>query len=150
MGCGASGCSCHDYTLGSCSSDRVGRQWLPATSSIARHELPSLFFFFLNDPAPPEISPLPLPAAFPISLAGGPITTPWGEVEFRPPVAENLAVWTKALGCPQGARSVRDEGGLRIESFGPGRDGARSEEHTSELQSLAYLVCRLLLEKKKK
>src|SRR2546425_6047623 len=31
-----------------------------------------------------------------------------------------------------------------------GRDGPRSEEHTSELQSLAYLVCRLLLEKKKK
>src|SRR2546425_6709643 len=28
------------------------------------------------------------------------------------------------------------------------RDVARSEEHTSELQSLAYLVCRLLLEKK--
>src|SRR5687767_15596824 len=27
--------------------------------------------------------------------------------------------------------------------------GLRSEEHTSELQSLAYLVCRLLLEKKK-
>src|SRR5205823_8500997 len=39
---------------------------------------------------------------------------------------------------------------------GPGGDksraggGARSEEHTSELQSLAYLVCRLLLEKKMK
>src|SRR2546423_6172995 len=38
---------------------------------------------------------------------------------------------------------------------GPGRAAAteaptrRSEEHTSELQSLAYLVCRLLLEKKK-
>src|SRR2546425_3961207 len=36
----------------------------------------------------------------------------------------------------------------------PGRfilqDLKRSEEHTSELQSLAYLVCRLLLEKKKK
>src|SRR5687767_15724541 len=29
-------------------------------------------------------------------------------------------------------------------------DDNRSEEHTSELQSLAYLVCRLLLEKKKK
>src|SRR5687767_15360836 len=29
-------------------------------------------------------------------------------------------------------------------------DRERSEEHTSELQSLAYLVCRLLLEKKKK
>src|SRR5687767_15312514 len=33
---------------------------------------------------------------------------------------------------------------------GPGIvPGTRSEEHTSELQSLAYLVCRLLLEKKK-
>src|SRR5205823_11028075 len=31
-----------------------------------------------------------------------------------------------------------------------GLNGGRSEEHTSELQSLAYLVCRLLLEKKKK
>src|SRR2546423_9484794 len=30
------------------------------------------------------------------------------------------------------------------------RKRKRSEEHTSELQSLAYLVCRLLLEKKKK
>src|SRR2546425_5314041 len=30
------------------------------------------------------------------------------------------------------------------------RHPGRSEEHTSELQSLAYLVCRLLLEKKKK
>src|SRR5687767_15444938 len=30
-----------------------------------------------------------------------------------------------------------------------GHHRARSEEHTSELQSLAYLVCRLLLEKKK-
>src|SRR2546425_3325512 len=30
-----------------------------------------------------------------------------------------------------------------------GPDDERSEEHTSELQSLAYLVCRLLLEKKK-
>src|SRR2546425_2090585 len=33
---------------------------------------------------------------------------------------------------------------------GCARRGYRSEEHTSELQSLAYLVCRLLLEKKKK
>src|SRR2546425_5051007 len=34
-----------------------------------------------------------------------------------------------------------------LETFGGGL--LRSEEHTSELQSLAYLVCRLLLEKKK-
>src|SRR5437899_12082884 len=32
----------------------------------------------------------------------------------------------------------------------PGGPGPRSEEHTSELQSLRHLVCRLLLEKKKK
>src|SRR2546429_4552452 len=32
----------------------------------------------------------------------------------------------------------------------PNRDGSRSEEHTSELQSRLHLVCRLLLEKKKK
>src|SRR2546425_2609248 len=34
-------------------------------------------------------------------------------------------------------------------SLGRGKCLPRSEEHTSELQSLAYLVCRLLLEKKK-
>src|SRR2546425_7655783 len=38
----------------------------------------------------------------------------------------------------------------RTSQRSPCSAGARSEEHTSELQSLAYLVCRLLLEKKKK
>src|SRR3989441_3882647 len=39
----------------------------------------------------------------------------------------------------------------RVREVGHGVFGLdRSEEHTSELQSLAYLVCRLLLEKKKK
>src|SRR2546425_7166327 len=41
----------------------------------------------------------------------------------------------------------------RFSRFKSARNSAalwRSEEHTSELQSLAYLVCRLLLEKKKK
>src|SRR2546423_5826768 len=42
-------------------------------------------------------------------------------------------------------------GGRRLgRSRGGAPQVARSEEHTSELQSLAYLVCRLLLEKKKK
>src|SRR2546425_3618971 len=36
-----------------------------------------------------------------------------------------------------------------VDAIGGTRE-ERSEEHTSELQSLAYLVCRLLLEKKKK
>src|SRR3712207_7682205 len=47
------------------------------------------------------------------------------------------------------ARKVLGEGvgGHSIEHHVPGH---RSEEHTSELQSRQYLVCRLLLEKKKK
>src|SRR2546425_6471236 len=46
----------------------------------------------------------------------------------------------------------KQEGYHRVErSYGAfSRRFTRSEEHTSELQSLAYLVCRLLLEKKKK
>src|SRR2546425_4281254 len=44
----------------------------------------------------------------------------------------------------------RGRGGRAAESEAHGaRLARRSEEHTSELQSLAYLVCRLLLEKKK-
>src|SRR3989441_2754892 len=39
---------------------------------------------------------------------------------------------------------------LPVDQLGARLDRLRSEEHTSELQSLAYLVCRLLLEKKKK
>src|SRR5438445_6285376 len=55
-------------------------------------------------------------------------------------------------------RSRRDPSGLDARArLGPGRclrrrrgdDDSRSEEHTSELQSRQYLVCRLLLEKKK-
>src|SRR3712207_7460479 len=37
---------------------------------------------------------------------------------------------------------------LRFEPQNPEKDSFRSEEHTSELQSRQYLVCRLLLEKK--
>src|SRR2546427_6868899 len=42
------------------------------------------------------------------------------------------------------------EGGEDREARVARRDGDRSEEHTSELQSQSNLVCRLLLEKKKK
>src|SRR2546425_6723832 len=41
-------------------------------------------------------------------------------------------------------------GGTEVRKDDVGRRARRSEEHTSELQSLAYLVCRLLLEKKKR
>src|SRR5258707_10738916 len=43
----------------------------------------------------------------------------------------------------------RPAGGCGPARSGPGHGGPRSEEHTSELQSRQYLVCRLLLEKKK-
>src|SRR2546425_8717182 len=44
----------------------------------------------------------------------------------------------------------RVRGGAGRRPAGAAVSDPRSEEHTSELQSLAYLVCRLLLEKKKK
>src|SRR2546425_2490587 len=52
---------------------------------------------------------------------------------------------------PAGEDADHDPSGRRSARLvpRPGRFGWRSEEHTSELQSLAYLVCRLLLEKKK-
>src|SRR5258705_1119869 len=50
-----------------------------------------------------------------------------------------------------GKKNFAQELRLSFAGFcGRGRRAARSEEHTSELQSLRHLVCRLLLEKKKK
>src|SRR2546425_9086330 len=46
--------------------------------------------------------------------------------------------------------SVNFSGTARLPGYSMGAGTGRSEEHTYELQSLAYLVCRLLLEKKKK
>src|SRR3712207_6888660 len=51
-----------------------------------------------------------------------------------------------AAAAPSGPRRSRLGGGRA----GQRRRAVRSEEHTSELQSRQYLVCRLLLEKKKK
>src|SRR3712207_8976755 len=52
------------------------------------------------------------------------------------------------LNCSKDIRLKTATGRVRV--FGPARitEKARSEEHTSELQSRQYLVCRLLLEKK--
>src|SRR2546423_11700645 len=50
-------------------------------------------------------------------------------------------------GYPFGLRDTKIDWNARIFAVADAFD--RSEEHTSELQSLAYLVCRLLLEKKK-
>src|SRR5437764_15430014 len=53
--------------------------------------------------------------------------------------------------CPRNARSSQSPwSGGSVPSQAVTAAVARSEEHTSELQSPMYLVCRLLLEKKKK
>src|SRR3712207_7993508 len=87
-------------------------------------------FFFFNDTATPEIYPLPLHAALPISRTPFPSRT-----SFSTP--------------PQSGQPSRDgEPTIGVSSPMAGTS-CRSEEHTSELQSRQYLVCRLLLEKKK-
>src|SRR2546425_8997905 len=85
-----------------------------------------LFFFFFNDTATTEIYTLSLHDALPISTIANAgsrrspgESTPWA-----------------ATACGRGRWATTS-------------CSRRSEEHTSELQSLAYLVCRLLLEKKK-
>src|SRR3712207_6915005 len=52
--------------------------------------------------------------------------------------------------CRRSARSRAYSSDLRERVLAACEAGERSEEHTSELQSRQYLVCRLLLEKKKK
>src|SRR3712207_9037992 len=86
------------------------------------------FIFFFNDTATTEIYTLSLHDALPISSppAGRPGS------RRRPAVA-------------QGGQDDHRHG----QQHQAQHDG-RSEEHTSELQSRQYLVCRLLLEKKKK
>src|SRR2546425_9312620 len=100
--------------------------------SFASHEptLP-LFppFFFFNDTATTEIYTLSLHDALPILIVEG--HAPAG----RP-------VRSQRLQHAHGELAL-----LQDRKFPVGV--LRSEEHTSELQSLAYLVCRLLLEKKK-
>src|SRR5260221_13883085 len=88
-------------------------------------------FFFFNDTATTEIYTLSLHDALPISL--------------RLLVPERQEVLGGRVHERTDDRSVEDLVRRRH-----GREGRRSEEHTSELQSHSDLVCRLLLEKKKK
>src|SRR5687767_15564583 len=76
---------------------------------------------------------------------------PGEELAVRPHLRQRSAAQEAAgyacvgVGRPRARQAVREAAADRSEKERP-----RSEEHTSELQSLAYLVCRLLLEKKKK
>src|SRR3712207_7600441 len=95
--------------------------------------------FFFNDTATTEIYTLSLHDALPIYLV---VIQPAREhpVDRREDVHLGRGVGVLPLHLHSGAR--RRAAGEDV--------GHRSEEHTSELQSRQYLVCRLLLEKKKK
>src|SRR5439155_21539878 len=103
------------------------------------------FTFFFNDPPPTEIYTLSLHDALPIfhvSEAGcfgfARLDAAEQGIDAFGYVVANRAIgaalWERLSGAPELT--------LRVP--------ARSEEHTSELQSRGHLVCRLLLEKKKK
>src|SRR3712207_7093856 len=85
-------------------------------------------FVFFNDTATTEIYTLSLHDALPIWSGRQ------GAGDGQPHALQDPA--RAGLGADDGRRL-------------PHHDPARSEEHTSELQSRQYLVCRLLLEKKK-
>src|SRR3712207_8441599 len=92
-----------------------------------------LYFFFLMIRRPPRSTLFPYTTLFRSSPgAGAP----------RPPRPTSSARGRCCAPAADGSGSTAS----------PRRSGAhaRSEEHTSELQSRQYLVCRLLLEKKKK
>src|SRR5258707_1509240 len=92
---------------------------------------PFSFFFFLMIRRPPRSTLFPYTTLFRSEVAV-PISGPQGFYRLRqsPPCG--------GLGCG-------GHGGCNSDTDCP----PRSEEHTSELQSRQYLVCRLLLEKKK-
>src|SRR3712207_8256828 len=93
---------------------------------------------FFNDTATTEIYTLSLHDALPIFVEGA-----------------HLAARTAAHGSEELALAVSCVGRRRVlgerarDELDAVREALRSEEHTSELQSRQYLVCRLLLEKKK-
>src|SRR2546425_415391 len=73
----------------------------------------------------------------------------------RPPRSTLFPYTTLFRSCTVATMDLSEARGLVLfrvvrRGIGISRRLSRSEEHTSELQSLAYLVCRLLLEKKKK
>src|SRR2546430_11550512 len=90
-------------------------------------------FFFFNDTATTEIYTLSLHDALPISFENA---------NGENPFAVQSALQTV---MQRNAGIIRDKSGLETALA-----ELRSEEHTSELQSQSNLVCRLLLEKKKK
>src|SRR3712207_8070814 len=99
-----------------------------------------IMFFFFNDTATTEIYTLSLHDALPI--CGADRVDDLRPVEV--PLARSAAVVVRDVEVGDAVTHLPDRREhVRLLDV-------RSEEHTSELQSRQYLVCRLLLEKKKK
>src|SRR2546426_12306531 len=100
------------------------------------------FFFFFNDTATTEIYTLSLHDALPICPRFRVLP------QERVQIERDVVRWVDAGDRGGRRRGLRGIGRGRVLSNQP--IVVRSEEHTSELQSPCNLVCRLLLEKKKK
>src|SRR5205814_8264126 len=101
-------------------------------------------------PAPTDIYTLSLHDALPISLSS-PVGAPGrGRLPVRALVLSGFRsrpsrpVAASALQAPSCGRAARDRRDIARADSEPSRPVSRSEEHTSELQSLRHLVCRLL------
>src|SRR5205823_12255369 len=105
--------------------------------------------FSLTRPPPAALSPLSLHDALPIfallraGLPRGPLGAGVRQVRLH----RRPGPLQRAVG--RGHAGAERRGGVAGRPAEHVAGDQRSEEHTSELQSLAYLVCRLLLEKKK-
>src|SRR3712207_9527437 len=97
-------------------------------------------FFFFNDTATTEIYTLSLHDALPILVR---VVAPARGDDRVGPDRAGLLGRDLGVGVGHGEDN-------RLVRHRADHLGRRSEEHTSELQSRQYLVCRLLLEKKKK
>src|SRR5205823_12176971 len=107
----------------------------------------SVFFLFSPPRRTPSSTVFPYTTLF-RSLLAGSMVADFGEDALNDG-AEVFQFSTDQQNPNSGGRGHdRDE--VRASNDWADHLRKRSEEHTSELQSLAYLVCRLLLEKKKK
>src|SRR5687767_15484355 len=112
--------------------------------------LPVMTPFVFNDPATTEIYTLSLHDALPICSWGW-LPPPEPPSALRAPARqarEPASAKATAWQVPDSGPRIADRERAHM-VVSPPFQQSRSEEHTSELQSLAYLVCRLLLEKKK-
>src|SRR5205085_12238629 len=106
----------------------------------------SLSLFLSNHPEPPDISPLSLHDALPISRLA--LRFDHERCDNRPVGPQFLRLGDLLQICLDG--TVADKLYIIEANLKEIAQTKRSEEHTSELQSQSNLVCRLLLEKKKK